>query len=256
MLRCWRGAYPVPAPGDSRVTIAMSSHSSTTPEQVARLIDHTLLKAEATPADIDRLCDEASVAGFYAVCVNPVFVARAARRLRQAPVVICSVAGFPLGAVRTEVKALEARRAIEDGAGEVDMVIHVGALKAGETAAVRDDIAAVVDACRRGAARCKVILETALLDEPLILAGCRAAVEAGADFVKTSTGFGPSGAKAEDVALMARTVREAGLGVKAAGGIRSYAQFREMVAAGATRVGTSAGLRILEEARGGIVPPR
>ncbi len=234
----------------------MSLHASGGPEQVAWLIDHTLLKAEATAADIDRLCDEASGAGFYAVCVNPVFVARAARRLRQSPVVVCTVAGFPLGAVRTELKALEARRAIEDGAGEVDMVIHVGALKAGETSAVRGDIAAVVEACRRGAARCKVILETALLDEAQILAGCRAAVDAGADFVKTSTGFGPSGARAEDVALMARAVREAGLGVKAAGGIRTYAQFCEMVAAGATRVGTSAGLRILEEARGGTVPSR
>jgi len=223
---------------------------------VARLIDHTLLKAEATPADVDRLCDEAAGAGFYSVCVNPVFVAQAARRLRQAPVVVCSVVGFPLGAQRADVKALEAARAIDDGAGEIDMVIHVGALRAGLTDAVRRDIAAVVDACRRGAARCKVILETALLDEALILAGCGAAVEAGADFVKTSTGFGPAGATADHVALMAGAVRGAGLGVKAAGGIRTYAHVQAMVAAGATRIGTSAGLRILEEARGGTQRPR
>lgn len=225
-------------------------------DTVARLIDHTLLKPEATAADVDRLCDEAAGARFYSVCVNPVYVARAARRLGQAPVVVCSVVGFPLGAQRSDVKAFETRRAVEDGAGEIDMVIHVGALRAGEFDAVRDDIAAVAEACRRGAARLKVILETALLDEPLILAACGAAVRAGADFVKTSTGFGPGGARVEDVALMAGAVREAGLGVKAAGGIRTYAQVREMVAAGATRVGTSAGLRIVEEARGEALPPR
>ncbi len=238
MLRCWMPADPLP------------------PDAVARLIDHTLLKADASPADVDRLCDEAAGAGFFSVCVNPVFVARAARRLGQAPVVVCSVVGFPLGASRSDVKAFEARRAIEDGAGEIDMVIHVGALRSGLAAEVQDDIAAVVESCRRGAARLKVILETALLDEPTILAGCDAAVRAGADFVKTSTGFGPAGARVEDVALMARAVREAGLGVKAAGGIRTYAQVREMVAAGATRVGTSAGLRILEESRGGSLPSR
>ncbi len=226
------------------------------PDAVARLIDHTLLRAEATADDIVRLCDEAAGAGFYSVCVNPVYVAHAARRLREAPVVVCSVVGFPLGAHRSEVKALEARRAIDDGAGEIDMVIHVGALRAGRADAVREDIAAVVEACRRGAARCKVILESSLLDEGLIVAGCGAAIEAGADFVKTSTGFGPGGATVEDVALMARAVSAAGLGVKAAGGIRTYAQLREMVAAGATRVGTSAGLRILEEVRGGDVPSR
>ena len=234
----------------------MSSDSWPAPDAVARLIDHTLLKPEATPADVDRLCDEAAAAGFYAVCVNPVYVAHAARRLGASPVVVCSVVGFPLGAHRPEVKALEARRAIEDGAGEIDMVIHVGALRAGRTDAVREDIAAVVEACRRGAARCKVILENALLDAALINAGCAAAVEAGADFVKTSTGFGPGGARVEDVALMARAVRGTGLGVKAAGGIRTYAQVQEMVAAGATRVGTSAGLGILEEARGAALPPR
>lgn len=234
----------------------MSSDAWPAPDAVAALIDHTLLKADARPDDIDRLCDEAAAVGFYSVCVNPVFVAHAAHRLCQSPVVVCSVAGFPLGAHRPDVKAIEARRAIEDGAGEVDVVIHVGALRAGRVDAVRDEIAAVVDVCRRGAARCKVILETALLDEAQILAGCRAAVEAGADFVKTSTGFGPSGATVEDVALMARAVRDAGLGVKAAGGIRTYAQVLEMVAAGATRVGTSAGVRILGEARSGGDPLR
>jgi deoxyribose-phosphate aldolase len=234
----------------------MASDLPPAPDAVARLIDHTLLKAEATSSDVDRLCDEAAAAGFYSVCINPVFVAQAARRLRQASVVVCSVVGFPLGTQRSDVKALEARRAIDDGAGEIDMVIHVGALRAGQPGAVRDDIAAVVEACRRGAARCKVILENALLDERLILEGCAAAVAAEADFVKTSTGFGPGGARVEDVALMARAVRAAGLGVKAAGGIRTYAQFREMVAAGATRVGTSAGLRIVEEVRGGTVPSR
>jgi deoxyribose-phosphate aldolase len=237
-----------------QVIDAMPAGPPLTTDEVVRLIDHTLLKPEATPADIDRLCDEASVAGFYSVCVNPLYVRHAARRLNQAPVVVCSVVGFPLGAHRTEVKAFEARQAIEDGAAEIDMVVHVGALRAGLVEAVAADIAGVVEACRRGAARCKVILETALLDEASIVAGCRAAAEAGADFVKTSTGFGPGGARTEDVALMARTVRAAGLGVKAAGGIRTYEDVRRMVEAGATRIGTSAGLRILEEVRGETAP--
>ncbi|MBP1633458.1 MAG: 2-deoxyribose-5-phosphate aldolase [Acidobacteria bacterium] len=238
------------------MTAAMPWGSPPAPDRVAGLIDHTLLKPEATPADIDRLCDEAASARFFSVCVNPVYVRHASARLGQAPVVVCAVVGFPLGAQVSAIKAIEARRAIEDGAGEIDMVIHVGALRAGQSGAVRDDIAAVVDVCRRGGARCKVILENALLDGELIVAGCRAAVEAGADFVKTSTGFGPGGARAEDVTLMARTVRAAGLGVKAAGGIRTLAAVEQMVAAGATRIGTSSGLRILEEARGGAAPSR
>jgi deoxyribose-phosphate aldolase len=234
-----------------QVTAAMPSASPPGVARIAGLIDHTLLKPEATPADIDRLCDEAATARFFSVCVNPVYARQAAARLGQAPVVVCAVVGFPLGAQLSEVKVLEARRAIDDGAGEIDMVIHVGALRAGLTGAVRDDISAVVEVCRRGGARLKAILENALLDGELIVAGCRAAMEAGADFVKTSTGFGPGGARVEDVALMARTVRPAGLGVKAAGGIRTYAALEQMVAAGATRIGTSSGLRILEEARAG-----
>ncbi|HSK07964.1 MAG TPA: deoxyribose-phosphate aldolase [Vicinamibacterales bacterium] len=227
----------------------MSSPPFPAPEAVARLIDHTLLKPEATRADIDRLCDEAAAAGFCSVCVNPVHVRHAALRLGQAPVLVCSVAGFPLGAHRSETKAFEAQRAIDDGAAEVDMVIHVGALRDGDRDAVRRDIAAVVDVCRRGAARCKVILENALLDAASIADGCLLAVEAGADFVKTSTGFGPGGATVADVALMARVVSGSGLGVKAAGGIRTYEDLRLMVEAGATRIGSSAGVRILEEAR-------
>jgi len=220
------------------------------PTDIAKIIDHTLLKPEATRDQIVQLCREAREYGFAAVCVNPCYVKLAAELLRGSPVKVCSVVGFPLGATLPEVKAYEARRAIEEGAAEIDMVINIGALKSGDLELVRRDIAAVVDVCHAKGALCKVIIEAALLsDEEKVLA-CQLAKAAGADYVKTSTGFGPGGATVHDVALMRRTVGP-GMGVKAAGGIRSYEAARNMIEAGATRIGASAGVKIVREARGG-----
>jgi deoxyribose-phosphate aldolase len=218
-------------------------------ERVAGLIDHTLLKPEATVADIQRLCDEARRHRFFSVCVNPSYVRQAASLLRGSPVKVCCVVGFPLGAQPPETKALEARRAIREGAREIDMVINIGALKGREDAVVLKDIRSVVEACKDGRAICKVILETALLTDDEKVRGCELSMKAGAEYVKTSTGFGPGGATAADVALMSRTVAARKLGVKAAGGIRSYADLVKMVAAGATRVGSSSSVKILEEAQ-------
>jgi len=220
------------------------------PTDIAKIIDHTLLKPEATRDQIVQLCREAREYGFAAVCVNPCYVKLAAELLRGSPAKVCSVVGFPLGATLPEVKAYEARRAIEEGAAEIDMVINIGALKSGDLELVRRDIAAVVDVCHAKGALCKVIIEAALLsDEEKVLA-CQLAKAAGADYVKTSTGFGPGGATVHDVALMRRTVGP-GMGVKAAGGIRSYEAARNMIEAGATRIGASAGVKIVREARGG-----
>jgi len=206
-----------------------------------------LLKPDGTRADVDRLCGEALEHGFAAVCVNPVFVAGVARRLAGSAVRACSVVGFPLGASAAAAKADEARRAVEEGAREIDMVIFVGGLKAGEDDAVRDDIAGVAGVCRAAGARCKVILETCLLTDAEKERACALCVAAGADFVKTSTGFSTGGATAEDVALMSRAVRAHGLGVKASGGIRTLADARRMLEAGATRLGTSSGVAIVRE---------
>jgi deoxyribose-phosphate aldolase len=217
-------------------------------ERVASLIDHTLLKPEATMADIQRLCDEARRHHFFSVCVNPSNVRQAASLLRGSPVKICCVVGFPLGAQPPETKALEARRAIREGAKEIDMVVNIGALKGREDAMVLKDIRAVVEACKDGRSISKVILETALLTDEEKVRGCELAMKAGADYLKTSTGFGPGGATVADVALMSRTVAPKKLGVKAAGGIRSFADVVKMVEAGATRVGSSSSVKILEEA--------
>ncbi len=220
------------------------------PKDVAGLIDHTLLKPEATNADIDQICDEARQYEFASVCVNPNYVARAAAALRGTSVKVCAVVGFPLGAHVPEIKALEARRAIRDGAREIDMVINVGALRSGECELVLRDIRGIVDACRERGAVCKVILETASLNDEEKVVACQLAREARADFVKTSTGFGGGGATAEDVALMAAAVAGTRMGVKASGGIRDYATARQMIAAGATRLGVSAGVRIVNESKG------
>ena len=218
-------------------------------DRLVTLIDHTLLKPEAMPADIDRLCDEARRHGFFSVCVNPSYVKQSAALLRGTAVKVCCVVGFPLGAQPPETKALEARRAIREGAREIDMVINIGALKARDDAAVLRDIRAVVEACKDGRATSKVILETALLNDDEKVRACELCMKAGADFVKTSTGFGPGGATAGDVALMSRTVAARRLGVKAAGGVRSYADVVRMVEAGATRVGSSSSVKIVEEAQ-------
>jgi len=214
----------------------------------AALVDHTLLKPEATPDDIRRLCDEGARHGFAAVVVNPCNVALAAKHLAAAKVPVASVAGFPLGAARTDVKLLEAERVLADGAREVDMVICIGALKAGDYKAVAGEIRALAEACHRRKALLKVILECALLNDDEKRHGAKLAVSAGADFVKTSTGFGPGGATVEDVALL-RRVAGGDAGVKAAGGIRTLAAAAQMLAAGASRIGTSSGIAILEDLR-------
>lgn len=219
---------------------------------LAACIDHTLLRPDATAAEIDRLCDEVARFGFASACLNPVWVRRAAARLDPAGGLVCTVVGFPLGANVAAIKAAEARRAIEDGAREIDMVLAIGALKGGDLEAVRRDIAGVVEACRSAGARCKVILETAILDEPEKVAACRIALQAGADFVKTSTGFGGGGASVADVALMRSTVGPE-MGVKASGGIRTAADAQALLAAGATRLGTSASLAIVGAADPGAV---
>ncbi len=219
------------------------------PTDIAGSIDHTLLKPDATEAQVIKLCAEAREYKFAAVCVNPIWVQTVARELSRSGVATCAVVGFPLGATHPETKALEARRAIRDGAREIDMVINVGALKGGDEAAVLKDIRAVVEACRDGSARCKVIIETCLLNDDEKRTACRLAKQARAHFVKTSTGFSSGGATAEDVALMAAAVREAGLEVKASGGVRSYDDAAKMLAAGATRIGASASVAIVQAAR-------
>ncbi|MBZ5540394.1 MAG: deoxyribose-phosphate aldolase [Acidobacteriia bacterium] len=218
------------------------------PAAVARLIDHTLLRADALPADIEKLCREARHYSFAAVCVNSVYVPLVARDLRGSSPAVCSVVGFPLGAMLAEAKRREAELALAAGAREIDMVIHVGALKAGEDAAVVADIRGVAGACRSAGALCKVILETALLTDEEKRRGCLLARDAGAAFLKTSTGFGPGGATPADVRLLRETVGPA-MGVKASGGVRSFDDLLQMVEAGATRIGASAGVQIVEEAR-------
>lgn len=213
--------------------------------EVAQLIDHTLLKATATPEQIATLCAEAVDHGFAAVCVNPVNVTQCVGLLAGTKVDVCTVIGFPLGATTSTTKAYETREAVENGADEVDMVINLGALKAGDIDAVTDDIKAVVDAA--DGALVKVIIETCYLTDDEKVLACEAATRAGADFVKTSTGFGPAGATAEDVALMKASIAPA-MQVKAAGGIRTYEDAMRMVEAGATRIGASAGIAIIAEA--------
>jgi deoxyribose-phosphate aldolase len=216
--------------------------------QIAGLIDHTLLKPEATEEQISELCQQALEYHFGAVCVNPAYVALCRKLLHGSDVQIACVAGFPLGATLPEVKAYEAQRSIVFGATEVDMVLNVGALKSQAYVLVRQDVATVAQACHAKGAILKVIIEAALLSEDEKIAACFLAQEAGADFVKTSTGFGPGGAKAEDVALMRRTVGP-NMGIKAAGGIRTYRDALAMIGAGATRIGASAGIKIVQEAR-------
>ncbi len=223
------------------------------PLNIPQLIDHTILRPDTTRADIEQLCREARQHKFYSVCVNPTWVSLARQLLDGSGVKVCCVVGFPLGAQPPETKAMEARAAIRQGAREIDMVINVGALKSGDDALVLRDIRSVVEACRDGSARCKVILETSLLTNQEKARACEMAVKARADFVKTSTGFSTGGATVEDVALMSRIVREKGLGVKASGGIRALADLRRMVQAGATRIGTSSGIKILQEAAGEAV---
>jgi len=232
--------------GASRIGLHASGGAAGT---VAGMIDHTLLKPDATRHDIEKLCREAAQFHFATVCVNPAWVALSAKLLHGSGVGVCSVVGFPLGATTADVKHYETRRAIFDGATEIDMVINIGALKSGDLTVVERDIAAVVQPCHEATVISKVILEVALLTDDEKIAACTLAKAAGADFVKTSTGFASGGATAADVALMRRVVG-ADMGVKAAGGVRDYEGLKTMVAAGATRVGASAGVKIVQESTG------
>jgi deoxyribose-phosphate aldolase len=219
------------------------------PSGVAGMIDHTLLKPDASRSEIEKLCREASEFHFATVCVNPFWVPTCARLLRGSGVGVCTVVGFPLGATTADVKQYETRRVIYDGATEVDMVINIGALKSGDLRTVERDIEAVVDPCRQCGVVSKVIIEAALLTDEEKITASTLSKAAGADFVKTSTGFASGGATAADVALMRRVVG-ADMGVKAAGGVRDLAGLKAMVAAGASRVGASAGVKIIQESKG------
>ncbi len=240
--RCAPKVAEVVAGGASRVSY--SGEAGNVPADLARYIDHTLLKPDATAADIDKLCAEAVQFHFASVCINPAWVARAAASLRGTGIPVASVIGFPFGATTAEVKAHEARAAVRAGAREIDMVINIGALKSGMLDLVRDDIARVTDACHEAGALNKVIIETALLTDREKVIVCQLAKQARADFVKTSTGYASGGATVFDVALMREAVGPK-MGVKASGGIRTRNDVEEMIAAGATRIGASAGVKIV-----------
>ena len=218
--------------------------------EVAAVIDHTLLKPDATEAEIRKLCDEAREYGFASVCVNPSWVPLAAKLLKGSKSKVCTVVGFPLGATSTVAKACETQEALADGAKEIDMVINVGALKSGKRDEVENDVRVIAGVAHKAGAICKVIIETCLLSHAEKVLASQIAKTAGADFVKTSTGFSTGGATTEDVKLMRETVGLA-MGVKASGGIRTLSDLRAMVAAGATRIGASAGVKIVQEARSG-----
>ena len=235
--------------GVERIGIGERAVGECIPEDVARCIDHTILKPDATEDDITKLCAEAREFKFASVCVSPSYVPLAAKELEGSEVKVCTVVGFPSGAHMPQIKAMETRRAIREGAKEIDMVINIGALKSGNDELVYRDIRAVVEACDDGSAISKIIIEAALLTEDEKVRACQLAKKARANYVKTSTGFGPGGATAEDVALMSKIVGQAGIGVKAAGGIKSYDDAQKMIMAGATRLGASAGIKILQQAK-------
>src|SRR5918998_3181251 len=245
--RCPERMQRVVDAGAARLGLVLGETASA--RDWAGMIDHTLLKPEASESDIRKLCEEAARYRFASVCVNPSWVRSAACNLRGSGVPVCTVVGFPLGATLGDVKAYEARRAIFDGAREVDMVINIGALKSNDDCAVEHDIRAVVEVAHEVNVTCKVIIETALLTDEEKVRACLAAKRAGADFVKTSTGFSKGGATVADVALMRRTVGSE-LGVKASGGVKGLDDMRRMVEAGATRIGASVGVKIAQEAAG------
>ncbi len=245
--RCPERMHRIVDAGAARIGLVLGQTASA--RDWASLIDHTLLKPEATEDDIKRLCEEAARFRFASVCVNPTWVRASACHLNGTSVPVCTVIGFPLGATLPDVKAYETRRAIFDGAREVDMVINVGALKSGDDCAVEHDIRSVVEVAHEFNVTCKVIIETALLTDDEKVRACLAAKRAGADFVKTSTGFAKGGATVADIALMRQTVG-AELGVKASGGVKGLEDARAMVEAGATRIGASVGVKIAQEASG------
>ncbi len=248
VTKCHDKIQQVVDAGASRLTSTLGAVQLDT--DIAKLIDHTLLKPDATQDEIAQLCYEARKYNFAAVCVNPSYVKLCKQLLQGTPVHVCTVVGFPLGATPPEVKAYEAQQAIDDGATEVDMVINVGALKSKDYSLVERDIATVARTCHAGGAILKVIIEAALLTEEEKVIACQLAKTAGAEYVKTSTGFGPGGATVHDVELMRRAVGP-GMGIKAAGGIRTYDDVRAMVTAGATRIGASAGVKIVQQVKGG-----
>src|SRR5262250_2415801 len=245
--RCPERMHRVVDAGAARIGLVLGQTASA--RDWASLIDHTLLKPEATDSEIRRLCEEAAQYRFASVCVNPTWVRACSCHLEGTGVPVCTVIGFPLGATLSDVKAYEARRAIMDGAREVDMVINVGALKSSDDCLVEHDIRSVVQVAHEYDVTCKVIIETALLTDDEKVRACEAAKKAGADFVKTSTGFSKGGATVADVALMRRTVGSE-LGVKASGGVKGLDDARKMVEAGATRIGASVGVKIAQEAAG------
>ncbi|MFK0040892.1 deoxyribose-phosphate aldolase [Paenarthrobacter sp. NPDC090517] len=225
------------------------SNEAVAPTNIASYIDHTLLKPEASEADVLKVCAEAVEYKFKSVCVNPVWVKTVTKALKGSGVLTCSVIGFPLGATPSDVKAFEARGAVLDGADEIDMVINMASARANDKGALVDDIRAVSEVVHAGEAILKVIIETSMLTDEQKVIACEAAAEAGADFVKTSTGFNGGGATVEDVALMRKTVGPE-LGVKASGGVRSLADAQAMIAAGATRIGASSGIAIVKGEQG------
>jgi len=240
---CARNTREIISAGADRVSA--SERLTKIDPAIAALIDHTILKPEATRADVVKVCREARQYGFASVCVNPFWVPLVSTELAGSPVKVCTVVGFPLGATSTEAKAAEAAAAVRAGAREIDMVINVGALRSGDHDAVKTDIQQVVKVSHAGGALVKVILETALLDDHQKTIACQLAKQAGADFVKTSTGFSTAGATAHDIALMRAAVGPE-MGVKASGGIRTLDDLRTMTAAGATRIGASASVKIVE----------
>ena len=245
--RCPERMHRVVDAGASRIGLVLGQTASA--RDWASLIDHTLLKPDASETEIKRLCEEAAQYHFASVCVNPTWVRASSCHLQGTNVPVCTVIGFPLGATLPDVKAYEARRAIMDGAREVDMVMNVGALKSNDDCLVEHDIRSVVEVAHEYGVTCKVIIETALLTDDEKVRACQAARNAGAEFVKTSNGFSKGGATVADVALMRRVVGS-DLGVKASGGVKSIDDARAMVEAGATRIGASVGVKIAQEAAG------
>lgn len=236
---------PVVSAGAERVASTLGM--APTDGRVAHMIDHTLLKPDATQEEVAQLCYEARKYKFASVCVNPTYVKLCTDLLKDSGVEVCVVVGFPLGATPTDGKVFETQQAIREGASEVDMVINVGALKSRDYELVERDIASIARACHADNAILKVIIEAALLTDEEKVVACQLSKVAGADYVKTSTGFGPGGATVEDVALMRRVVGPS-MGVKAAGGIRTFEDAQKMIAAGASRLGASASVRIIQEA--------
>ena len=234
--------------GYGAARFGLQANGTAYPRPIARMIDHTLLKPEANREQVETLCQEALAHGFASVCVNPCWVPLCARLLKGSDTLVCTVVGFPLGATLGEVKGFEAARVVGEGACEVDMVINVGALKSGDYRLVEADIASVTEVSHRAGALVKVIIEAALLSDDEKVKACVLSRVAGADFVKTSTGFGPGGATVADVALMRRVVGSR-MGVKAAGGVRDFESAKAMIEAGADRIGASVGVKIVQESQ-------